>query len=278
MSRPLVRGVGSFLLALLAGCILTDDRSGDRVGDHGVARRECLALKRLATSPVTIASATASPFRCDGFSVGRAAFLCPSMLVWGVGEMGEELGIGLVELISCGQFQNCAYPMERFRMDVEDWGSFSSAPVPLAYRASAETNKAVVVTAELRKAIRQVDEQVLAACEKGDWKAAAKICRTNFFQTTDDLEMVRNGTRLALINWNAGDRIGAVVAMETVVAACENIGGGCEVIAIRVRNDLRDGKGPERFSVAEVTRLVGLRGLVYEAAKRVADRVRGSRP
>jgi len=134
---------GLCLVLAMAGCITTADLSGDRALENGFLRREGLALKRIITSPVTIASAVASPYRAEGLSGLHATAVIPSMLVWGCVETGEELVVGLAEALSGTQFKNCAYPTERFRFDAEGWqdGSHASKPVRVVETRKVETKK-----------------------------------------------------------------------------------------------------------------------------------------
>lgn len=234
------------LLALLAGCITTDDRSGDRSVDNGFWRREGLAAWRVLTSPVTIASAAAAPFRVETISTGRATFLCPYMTLWGAGETVEELAVGLTELVSGQQFKSCAYPLERFDLDVADWCAGSPRE-----RCESEDVPAVAPLNGTRS--DGFDESpeadgVRAACERGDWKTATKLLRLYYSAKKESRAKALMGIRLAMSSWNAGDRIGAIVAVDAVVSLCETA-GTCPPEVVRLRNGFRTGKVPKAFSI-----------------------------
>lgn len=112
-----------------------------------------------------------------------------------------------------------------------------------------------------------VDRAIREKCERGDWNGAAKICRQYLAKGRDDLSLILAATRLALVNWNAGDRVGAVIAMDAVVVACQTIGGECVTRATAFRAALREERVPKTFSVSEVMGLTGVRREIFEAAR-----------
>lgn len=233
-------------LAFLAGCITTDDRSGDRGVDNGFWRREGLAAWRVLTSPVTIASAPAAPFRVETVSTGRATFLCPYMTLWGAGETVEELAVGLAELVSGQQFKSCAYPLERFDLDVADWCAGSPQE-----RCESEDAPAVApLNGTWSDGFDESPEAagVRAACERGDWKTATKLIRLYYSAKKEIRAKALMGIRLAMASWNAGDRIGAIVAADAVVSLCETT-GTCPPGVLRLRNGFRKGTVPKTFDV-----------------------------
>lgn len=234
------------LLALLAGCITTDDRSGDRGVDNGFWRREGLATWRILTSPVTIASAAVAPLRVETISTGRAAFLCPYMTLWGAGETVEELAVGLTELVSGHQFKSCAYPLERFDLDVADWQAESAKG---AHAGEGDAQKAPL-TDDRSDGFENSREAtgVRAAGERGDWKTATKLIRLYYSAKKESRAKALMGVRLAMASWNAGDRIGAIVAADAVVSLCE-ASGTCPPGVVRLRNGFRKGTVPKSFSV-----------------------------
>lgn len=243
MRRP---WLGLSLLVLLAGCITTDDRSGDRGVDNGFWRREGLATWRILTSPVTIASAAVAPFRVETISTGRAAFLCPYMTLWGAGETVEELALGLTELVSGRQFKSCAYPLERFDLDVADWQVESTLG-----RRAGEDDAQNAPLADVRSdgfENSREAEGVRAACEQDDWKTATKLIRLYYSAKKESRAKALMGVRLAMASWNAGDRIGAIVAADAVVSLCEE-NGTCPPGVVRLRNGFRKGTVPKSFSV-----------------------------
>lgn len=234
------------LLALLAGCITTDDRSGDRSVDNGFWRREGLAAWRVLTSPATIASAAVAPFRVETISTGRAAFLCPYMLLWGAGETVEELAVGLTELVSGCQFKSCAYPLERFDLDVADWQT-ASAKGPQAGEGDAQNAPLTDARSDgFENSLEAVG--IRAACDRGDWKTATKLLRLYYSAKKESRAKALMGIRLAMSSWNAGDRIGAIVAADAVVSLCETA-GTCPPEVVRLRNGFRKGTVPKSFSV-----------------------------
>lgn len=262
------------LSALLVGCITTADRSGDRSEslENGFFRREWLATYRMLTSPVTVASASMAPFRCETLSTGRALCICPTMAVWGLVETGEELAVGLTELLSGCQFRSCAYPMERFALDVADWRRPSASEVR-GGPASSETASVRERPAQGPKpqakrnySHEAVDGKIRAFCEKGEWAKAARTCREYLSKSETGLELILNGTRLAMINWNMGDRLGAIIAMDTVVAACSAFGTDCEARAKAFGEAFRTGCAKKEFSVEEVTECVGIRKDLFDMA------------
>jgi len=247
-------------LSTVAGCILTDERTGDRADgvERGLLKRESLATRRIVTAPATLASAPAAPFRCEGMSIARAACICPTMLVWGAVEMAEELGVGFAEVFSGRQFCGCAYPWERFRLDVADWQTALETSAledakPLAAKSGAAT---------------ALDRRIRLACEKDEWEVAARLCRAKLSKCSDDLELVREGTRLAWINWNSGDRVGAVIAMDAVVTTCTTIGGPCTKLSAELRNAFRVGSLPSRGTVEEAMCEAGTGQAICAAAEK----------
>lgn len=239
-------GLGLPLLALLAGCITTDDRSGDRGVDNGFWRREGLASWRILTSPATIASAAVAPFRVETISTGRATFLCPYMTLWGAGETVEELAVGLTELVSGHQFKSCAYPLERFDLDVADWKAESTKA-----RHAGEDDVQNAPLADARSDGFENSREALgvrAACERDDWKTATKLLRLYYAAKKECRAKALMGVRLAMASWNAGDRIGAIVAADAVVSLCET-SGTCPPGVERLRNGFRKGTAPKSFSV-----------------------------
>ena len=238
--------LGLPLLALLAGCITTDDRSGDRGLDNGFWRREGLAAWRILTSPATIASAAAAPFRVETISTDRATFLCPYMTLWGAVETVEELAVGLTELVSGHQFKSCAYPLERFDLHVADWCADA--------RRERRGSEGAQQTAQLNGAWSDGFENspeatgVRASCERGDWKTVTKLIRLCYSARKESRVKALMGVRLAMASWNAGDRIGAIVAADAVVSLCE-ASGTCPPGVVRLRNGFRKGTVPKSFSV-----------------------------
>lgn len=224
------------LLSLsLAGCILTDDRSGDRSesAENGFWRREWLAARRLLLSPLP--------------------------MVYGLCETGEELGVGLVEM-ACGcQFKNCAYPLERPVTAVAD-AKPAATPVPV------QPTKANDPHAVRQNRNDAVNARIRTACAQGDWQTAAQLCRQGFSKSGNALQLIENGLRLAMANWNAGDRIGAIIAMDTVVSTCAGIGKECEAMAAGFRNDFHAGTLPKEFSAEEMTEMIGIRKAICDAA------------
>ena len=237
--------LGFCLLALLTGCITTDDREGDRGCENGFWRREGLAIWRVATSPVSIVSASAAPFRSGTMSVGRATFLCPYMALWGLGETGEELVVGLTEMLTGQQFQSCAYPMERFRLDAQDWQSVRTSPVP----SKTRVNQKPCVSAPAPELVR--------ACERNDWRTAADLCRGSLSKSPTAEQRIVNAVRLAMVSWNAGDRIGAVIAADVAVSACQE-GHACREAVIGLANALRTRTAPTAFAAGEILGRSGL--------------------
>ena len=242
MRRPCL---GFCLLALLAGCITTDDRDGDRSRENGFGRREGLALWRVATSPVTIVSASVAPFRSETMSAGRATFLCPYMALWGLGETGEELAVGLAEMLTGQQFQSCAYPMERFRLDAQDWRPVQTAPVSSKPYVNSKS-RAPALAPELVK-----------ACERSDWQTAADLCRRSLAKSPTARQRVANAVRLAMVCWNAGDRVSAVIAADLAVTACQE-GCACHEAVVGLDKTLRAGTAPEAYSADEILGRSGL--------------------
>lgn len=237
--------LGFCLLALLAGCITTDDREGDRGCENGFWRREGLAMWRVATSPVTIVSASAAPYRSGTMSTGRATFLCPYMAFWGLGETGEELVVGLTEMLTGQQFQSCAYPMERFRLDAQDWQPVRTAP------ASSKSNE------NPKPRVSVLLPELVRACERKDWQAAADLCRRSLSKSPTAGERVVSAVRLAMVCWNAGDRIGAVIAADVAVTACQE-GHACREAVLDLANALRTRTAPTTFAADEILGRSGL--------------------
>ena len=240
--------LGVCLLAFLAGCITTDDREGDRGCENGFWRREGLAIWRVTTSPVTIVSASAAPFRSGTMSAGRATFLCPYMALWGLEETGEELVVGLTEMLTGQQFQSCAYPMERFRLDAQDWQPLRTAPMSSNARANPKPR------------VSTLAPELVKACERNDWQAAANLCRRSLSKSPTAGERVVNAVRLAMVSWNAGDRIGAVIAADVAVTACQE-GHVCREAVLDLANALRTRTAPSTFAVDEI---LGRSGLVRQ--------------
>lgn len=238
--------LGLSLLALLAGCITTDDRSGDRGVDNGFWRREGLAAWRILTSPVTVPSAAVAPFRVETISTGRAAFLCPYMTLWGAGETVEELAVGLTELVSGHQFKSCAYPLERFDLGVADWKAESTKE---NHAEEGDAQKVPLTDARSDGFENSLEAAgVRAACERGDWRTATKLIRLYYSAKKESRAKALMGIRLAMASWNAGDRIGAIVAADAVVSLCET-NGMCPSGVVRLRNGFRKGTVPKSFSV-----------------------------
>lgn len=236
---------GVCLLTLLAGCITTDDREGDRGCENGFWRREGLAMWRVATSPVTIVSASVAPYRSGTMSTGRATFLCPYMALWGLGETGEELVVGLTEMLTGRQFQSCAYPMERFRLDVQDWQPVRTTPASPKSIANPKSGGSALAP------------ELVQACERDDWRAAADLCRTTLAKSPSAERRVVNAVRLAMASWNAGDRIGAVIAADVAVAACQE-GHACRKAVLDLANALRTRMAPKLFAADEILGRSGL--------------------
>ena len=226
-----------FMSLLLAGCILTDDRSGDRSesAENGFWRREGLAAYRVLTSPLP--------------------------LVYGICETGEELGVGLVEMVCGCQFRSCAYP----------WEMPASAAVATPSAASVPEQAARSVPKNpLQKKNDAMDMQIRLACSQGDWRMAARLCRQRFSKNENRLQLIANGLQLAMVNWNADDRVGAIIAMDTVVSTCAGIGRECEAMAVGFRNEFRSGTLPKRFPSDEVTEMIGVRKAICDAAAKEA--------
>lgn len=221
---------------ILAGCIATDDRSGNRsvTAENGFWCREGLAVRRLLASPLP--------------------------LVYGVCETGEELGVGLIEMFCGCQFKGCAYPWERQAyVAAASKVSVAGDPVRVASALSSSVSDGKADS---------IDMKICTACVQGNWQEAARLSRQSFSKSENALQLMANGLRLAMVNWNADDQIGAIIAMDTVVSTCGDIGPECEAMAVGFRNEFRAGTLPKRFSVEEVTEMVGIRKVILEMAEK----------
>lgn len=172
----------------------------------------------------------------------------PVTLAWGAWDTCKNLTVGTAEVLTGCQFGQCAYPLDRFK-DGRDPGK------------AAEGRADPVTIPDLKD-----DARLMTLCRVGDWGQAAELCRKRFSSCKSDIGLVSYGTSLALFRWNAGDKFGAVIAMDVVIAACTRLGAGREKPAVDFRNDLRQGKIQGKFSAEEAIDLVGVRKLIVASA------------
>ena len=175
----------------------------------------------------------------------------PVTLVWGAWDTCKNVTVGAAEVLTGCQFGQCAYPLERFKGDRDPGNAVEGHADPGSIP-------------DLRD-----DARLKTLCRVEDWRQAAELCQKRFSSCKSDIGLVSYGTSLAMFRWNAGDKLGAVIAMDVVIAACARLGAGREKPAVDFRNDLRQGKIQRKFSAEEAIDLVGVRKLIVApAAKR----------
>ena len=136
------------------------------------------------------------------------------------------------------------------------------------HRPVSRAEKAVQHLAGPDRSLDEAETELNRLCERGCWDAAAKMCRQRLAECRSDRSLVFRGTQLAILNWNRGDRAGAVIAMDAVIAACSRLGPGRDGPAVRFRNDMRNGKIDGKFTVEEAIYFVGIRKAIADAVCR----------
>ena len=174
----------------------------------------------------------------------------PVTLAWGAWDTCKNLTVGMAEILTGCRFKRCTYPMDKFQG--EDKRN---------EEGMLESRSGAMEILDLKN-----DARIKTLCRIEDWEQAAELCRKRFSSCKSDVGLVSYGTTLAMFRWNAGDRFGAVIAMDVVIAACTRLGEGREKPAVDFRNDLRRGKIARKFSAEEALELVGIRMSIVSAA------------
>ena len=181
----------------------------------------------------TVAADAKPGFWAREWKATKRICLSPVPIVKGTWNTCKDLTVGLAELLT-----GCSFGDDvRKDADRDVTAAPATAPDPVP-EAEAEQNG---------------EDALYAACERGDWKTAVTLGRNAFARRSNDgPTKAVMGTRLAMLCWNDGDRLGSIVTMDATVALCSRLDPAKEQAAARFRNDLRKKPASEAFSVAEI--------------------------